>query len=121
MEILKFGDFLNEQVKEQDVMVNDYTNKPNLKDPKTDKDFIELITKYLSVIRAKRPNSLKDPVEIAMELRNLLTSYLNVDFKTAKTKDGFKKRTGGIKLPKALMVLNKFGEEKEQGWAAKGK
>ena len=46
MEILKFEGFLNEQVKEQDVMVNDYINKPNLKDPKTDKDFIELITKY---------------------------------------------------------------------------
>jgi hypothetical protein len=113
MSIIKFEDFINEQVKDKDIMVTDYTGKPNLKDPKTDKDFIELITTYLNVIKTKQPDRLKDPVGIAIQLRNLLTEYLDADGE-------FGKRSG-FKLPKPLMVLNKKGEEKERGWAAKGK
>ena len=113
MSIIKFEDFINEQVKDNDIMVTDYTGKPNLKDPKTDKDFIELVTTYLNVIKTKKPDALKDPVGIAIGLRNLFTSYLDAV-------GGFKNRSG-VKLTKPLMVLNKKGEEKERGWAAKGK
>lgn len=101
MEISRFEDFINEQVK--DIMTTDYTGKPNLKDPKNDKDFIELITTYLNVVKTKQPDRLKDPVSIAIQLRNLLTSYLN-------SAGGFKNRSG-MKLPKNLLALNKSGEE----------
>jgi len=110
MEISRFEDFINEQMN-KDIMVTDYTGKPNLKDPKTDKDFIELITTYLNVVKNKQPDRLKDPVRIGIQLRNLMTDYLD-------GVGGFKGRSG-TKLPKGLSVLNKAGEEKERGWAAK--
>ena len=118
MEILKFDDFVNEDHKVKinedyneiddndiDEGMNNIFNKfaglfsaPNQQDPKTKKDWTELVTKYLDKIETK------EPLVIAVKLRNMLTEYINGT-------GYFLKRTG-TKFPKQLPHIIKGGIEK---------
>ena len=118
MEILKFDDFVNEDHKVKinedyneiddndiDEGMNNIFNKfaglfsaPNQQDPKTKKDWTELVTKYLDKIETK------EPLVIAVKLRNMMTEYINGT-------GYFVKRTG-TKFPKQLPHIIKGGIEK---------
>lgn len=71
---------------------------PNQQDPKTKKDWTELVTKYLDKIETK------EPITIAVKLRNMLTEYINGT-------GYFIKRTGK-KFPKQFPHITKRGVEK---------
>ena len=117
MEIKRFDEFVNES-HEFDYDYDDLDEglidaikgaltKPNLKDPKTAKDFgamVNAVADRFSAARIGSDNLAKAPVFIAIKLINLLTLFLN--------KQGpFKDRTGAA-VGKPVPMLGKEGEHK---------
>ena len=113
MEILKFDDFVNEdhkvkinedynEIDDNDIdegMNNIFNNfaglfsAPNQQDPKTKKDWTELVTKYLDKIE------VKEPLAIAVKLRNMLTEYINgTGYFVKRTGPKFPKQVSHVKL-----------------------
>ena len=114
MEIKRFDEFVNESYEfELDYDYDDLDEgiwdsikgaftKPNLKDPKTAKDFGAMV----SAVASKLPSSnAMTPVIIATKLVNLLTMFLN---KTGP----FVNRTGGPIGKKPVPMLGKDGVAK---------
>jgi len=74
--------------------------KPNLKDPKTPKDFAEVVRAAAS----KMPEGKGKPIDIASRIRNLMSAYIN--------KVGpFKERSGPAPT-KPVSMMAKGGLEK---------
>lgn len=120
MNIKRFEDFLSEPHHEDNVYeevhisdeeydeldesfveaIKGLLQKPNLKDPKTPKDFAELVR----VAASKMPEGKGTPMDIASKIRNLMSAYIN--------KVGpFKKRSGD-RPAKPVSVMVKGGVEK---------
>lgn len=81
-------------------MVKSVLQKPNLKDPKTPKDFAEVVRAAAS----KMPEGKGKPIDIASRIRNLMSAYIN--------KVGpFKERSGPAPT-KPVSMMAKGGLEK---------
>ena len=117
MEILRFDEFLSEsQEFDFDLdgldeglidAVKSALSKPNLKDPKTAKDFSAMV----SAVAAKLPSNESTPTVIATRLVNLLTLFLN-------KKGPFVGRSGNA-VPKPLPMIGKDGVTKAVAGGAK--
>ena len=74
--------------------------KPNLMDPKTPKDFAEVVR----TAAAKMPSGKGTPMDIASRIRNLMSAYIN--------KVGPFAKRSGPQPPKPVSMMAKGGLEK---------
>lgn len=81
--------------------------KPNLKDPKTAKDFVSIVT----AAATKMPDGKGTPMDIASRIRNLMSAYIN--------KIGPFAKRSGQPAPKPVSMMAKGGLEKAMVAGAK--
>ena len=109
MEIKRFDEFISES-QEFDYDDNDLNEglldsikglltKPNLKDPKTPKDFAEIIRLASSI----EEYSKGTPIDIAGNIRNLMSAFIN--------KQGPFAGRSGAPAPKPVSMMGKGGAE----------
>lgn len=114
MEILKFDEFrlnegfdTNENFDYDDNDLNEglldaikgVLTKPNLKDPKTPKDFAEIVR----LASTKMPEGKGTPIDIAGKIRNLMSAFIN--------KQGPFAGRSGAPAPKPVSMMLKGGME----------
>ena len=109
MEIKRFDEFISES-QEFDYDDNDLNEglldaikgvltKPNLKDPKTPKDFAEIVR----LASTKMPEGKGTPIDIAGKIRNLMSAFIN--------KQGPFAGRSGAPAPKPVGIMGKGGVE----------
>lgn len=117
MEIKRFDEFISES-QEFDYDANDLNEglldaikgvltKPNLKDPKTPKDFAEIVR----LASTKMPEGKGTPIDIAGKIRNLMSAFIN--------KQGPFAGRSGAPAPKPVGMMGKGGVESTMAKGAK--